>query len=169
MSTGAIIAIAAVVLIAAAVLLFVLPRMRRSAAERRLKWEREQRASEHREKAKLQQTKAELAEQEARKQRAEAEIHAKRAELHEHGLADHELESGPSDDVVQDGRTRTRTETVREDMDTREDESQGGGRFRSLTNGGRAHEPAEDTGQRRFIREDEREVPAESEERRTLR
>src|SRR3712207_7790700 len=58
-----------------------IPRMRRSAAERRLKWEREKRAGEHRERAKLQQTKAELAEQEARKQRAEAEIDRKSTRL----------------------------------------------------------------------------------------
>ena len=155
MSTGAIIAIAVIAAIILIALVVALPRMKRSAAERKLQTERRQRAEEHRSRAQLQQTKAELAEQEARKQRAEAEIHAKRAELHEHGLADEELDAGPD-------RNGTHADPIREDLPVaeqtnghRDEDVQGGGRFRELNQGGRAHEPADIAGERRFVRREE--------------
>lgn len=172
MSTGAIIAIAVLAAIVLVALFVVVPRMRRSAAERRLNWERQKRAEEHRERAKLQQTRADLAEQEARKQRAEAEIHAKRAELHEHGLADHELESGPTaEDPVAEGRDTDRLRDQRTRDEATLDDPQGGGRYRDLSSGGRAHEPepTDDTGERRFVRRDEREGAVADAERRTVR
>ena len=148
MSTGAIIAIAAVAALVLIALTIAIPRMKRSAAERKLQQERRARAEEHRSHADQQRTKAELAEQEARKQRAEAEIHAKRAELHENGLADDELETGTT-------TTMDRTTT-----DPRETD---GGRFREVT-GGRAHEPASEadghadaTTERRFVHTEDRE------------
>ena len=159
MSTGAIIAIAAVAALVLIALTIAIPRMRRSAAERKIQQERRARAEEHRSHADQQRTKAELAEQEARKQRAEAEIHAKRAELHENGLADHELETTST--------TSTMDRTTADRSATDED-----GRFREVT-GGRAHEPApeadghaEGTTERRFVHTEDRERVGLSDRRR---
>ena len=191
MSTGAIIAIVVVAVILLVVLAVVLPRMKRTAAERKLKQEREQRAHEHRTRAENQRTKAELAEQEANKQRAEAEmqaaeaqkqraeadIHAKQAELHEQGMADHELEGGRSSGNgrtdhdaghdVSSRETAGREETLRPEDHNRTQET-GGGRFREVSGGGRAHEPVDEGGDggaaggRRFVTPKEQSTDRES-------
>jgi FtsZ-interacting cell division protein ZipA len=102
MSTGAIIAIVAAVIIVIALVAFLLPRMRRQAMvrarERELEQRRERAAGEHRAEAQERAREAEMAEQkarmaetEAKRERAEAELHEQRAQTHESGMADHEL------------------------------------------------------------------------------
>jgi len=91
MSTGAIIAIVIVVLIALALIAFLLPRMRAKSRERQLVRQRGEVADAHREQASTRAARAEEAEQIAARERAEAELHETRARMHERGLADDEL------------------------------------------------------------------------------
>ena len=95
MSTGLIIAIVVIALLILAALLFVLPRMRRKAEERkavqRMEQRRTQAVEQHRSEAEEKAYRAEMAEQEARQARAEAELHESRASMHERGMADDDL------------------------------------------------------------------------------
>lgn len=102
MSTGAIIAIVAGVIILLVVLFAVLaPRMRARKHERQLETRRTELASQHRDEAAEQAARAREAQSAAKKAEAEAEMHEARAELHEKGLADDEIVG----DRDRDGRT----------------------------------------------------------------
>jgi C4-dicarboxylate-specific signal transduction histidine kinase len=117
MSTGAIIAIVIVVLIALALIAFLLPRMRAKSRERQLIRQRGEVADAHRERASARTVRAEEAEQIAARERAEAELHETRARLHERGLADDELDA--EDERLGDDRfTRERDSTVPPDEQT---------------------------------------------------
>lgn len=107
MDTIAIVLIVIAVLAVLAILYFTVfsPKKR---AEKRLRGEREQAATRHRELASERQSHASVAEQQAEEARVkaqraeheaelarqEATVHEGRADLHEQGLADHELEHG---------------------------------------------------------------------------
>lgn len=111
MTTLTIILIAVAVLALLAVLYFAVLSPSRKA-KKRLAAEREQAAGHHREVASERQSQASVAEQRAEEAkleasraeqqaqlaREEASVHEGRADLHEQGLADHELETGSSDE-----------------------------------------------------------------------
>lgn len=100
MSTGTIIIIAAIAVVAilAFALLLVLPGRRAKRRNRELDRRRQRVAAQHNQEAERRSERANVAEQrarmaaaEAQHERAEAELHAARANIHERGLADHEL------------------------------------------------------------------------------
>lgn len=92
MSTGAIIAIVAGVLILLVLLAVLVPRMRSRSADRHRDARRQELADSHRQEAETREARARLAEGEAQRERAEAELHAARADLHDRGLADDEVD-----------------------------------------------------------------------------
>jgi flagellar biosynthesis/type III secretory pathway M-ring protein FliF/YscJ len=93
MSSGAIVAIVAVVVLLMIAFAVLLPRMRARAEERRIASRREEVAGAHREEASTYAARADYAEREAQRERAEADLHEARARLHEQGLADAELDA----------------------------------------------------------------------------
>lgn len=92
MSTGAIIAIVAAVVLIALVVAIAIPRMRGRRREQHLAERREAVAGAHREAAEERFARAEIAEREARLERAKAELHESRAHLTDQGLADDQLD-----------------------------------------------------------------------------
>lgn len=113
MSTGAIIAIVAVVILLVVLFAVLAPRMRARKHERQLEARRGELANQHRDEAAEQAARARAAQSEAKKAEAEAELHEARAELHEQGLADDEIVG----DRDRDGRTTD--EGIREDPPVR--------------------------------------------------
>ena len=106
MSTGAIIAIVAGVVLLLIVLAALVPRMRGRRHERQLEARRDALASRHREAAAEQTAQARAAESEAKRAEAEAELHEARADLHDRGLADDELDGDRTGNGRSDAQTR---------------------------------------------------------------
>jgi flagellar biosynthesis/type III secretory pathway M-ring protein FliF/YscJ len=105
MSTGAIVAIVAVVVLLMITFAVLLPRMRARAEERRIASRREEVAGAHREEASTYAARADYAERQAQRERAEADVHESRARLHEQGLADDELDAEHERLTGDEGRT----------------------------------------------------------------
>jgi predicted Holliday junction resolvase-like endonuclease len=112
MSTGLIVAIVVVVALVLLALVFLVPRMRRAGAQRRMDHRRGEAADRHREVAEERTVRADAAEREAQLARAEADVHESRAELHERGL---------SDDALADPEQDRRFARDRELIDDREE------------------------------------------------
>ena len=160
MSTGVIIAIVVVVLILVA-LLFMLPRMRSKANERKAQKELESRrdrvATEHREtaseragEAERAEQEAEIAQQKARAQRAEAEKHEAEAKMHERGLADDKLvDDNERDRFAGVTGGNSTTDADRTDDETARDEPVEQQHATTAYEQGREDERAEEEGTRR--------------------
>ena len=158
MSTGLIIAIVVVALILHALLVFVLPRARRTAQvkarERELEQRRERVAGEQRAEAEERRGQAEMAEQraqmaasEARRERAEAELREQRAQAHERGMADDELIDESERDRFAGTSATEPPRATDEDRPMHEPAEQGGvdereGRFRRTSEPERTDDPS---------------------------